>query len=407
MPFHQFMLAVRNVVRHRRRSALALAAVIFGTSAMLITAGFIEWIFVNFREYSIHSHLGHIQVTRKAFHDGGSPTSRGSLLAGDSGALRLIAGEPHVSLVASRLRFSGLASSGNTTLSFVGEGVEPDKEAALSQAMTISAGQPLSADEPNGAILGEGLAANLGVKPGDRVVLLATTRSGATNAVEVRVRGTFFTVTKAYDDAALRLPLALAQELTRIRGAHSWVVLLQDTEHTGAVLDALRAKLADEDLVLTPWWELADFYNKTVVLFSRQLGAVRLIVGLIIVLSISNTMIMNVLERTWEIGTSRALGVSRRGILVSFLFEGVVLAVAGAACGLALGIGLALLLSAIGIPMPAPPGMRHGFDGGVLVSLPVALQALAIAVGATLAASLYPSFRAARMPIVDALRHNH
>jgi putative ABC transport system permease protein len=404
---HQLKLAVRNVVRHRRRSALALGAIIFGTAAMLLTAGFIEWIFVNFREYSIHSHLGHIQVMRRALRDGGSPAAPGSLLPGDGPLLRLLANERYVSLVASRLYFNGLASAGDATLSFVGEGVEPDKEAALSQAMTISAGLPLSADEPNGAILGEGLAANLGVKPGDRVVLLATARSGATNAVEVRVRGTFFTVTKAYDDAALRIPLALAQELTRVQGVHSWILLLQDTEHTAAVLDALRPKLAAADVVLTPWWDLADFYNKTVVLFSRQLGVVRLVVGLIIVLSISNTMIMNVLERTWEIGTSMALGVPRRGILVTFLFEGVVLGAIGGACGLALGIALALVLSAVGIPMPPPPGMRHGFDGGVLVSVPILVQAVTIAVGATLAASLYPAFRAARMPIVDALRHNH
>lgn len=403
---HQLKLALRNVVRHRRRSALALAAVIFGTVALLLATGFIEWIFVNFREYSIHSHLGHLQVTTRSFREGASPASTGSLLPGDASVRRAVADAPHVSVVASRLYFSGLASAGDTTLSFIGEGVEPDNEARLSQAMTISSGTGLSADDPNGAILGEGLAANLGVKPGDKLVLLASTRSGAPSAVEVRVRGTFFTVTKAYDDAALRIPIALAQQLTRLRGAHSWIVLLKDTQDTGAVLDTLRSKLAGQKLEVTPWWDLADFYNKTVVLFSRQLGVVRLIVALIIVLSISNTMIMNVLERTSEIGTSMALGVPRRGILATFMFEGAILGAVGGACGLVLGAVLAWLLSAIGIPMPPPPGMRHGFSGGVLVSGPIVWQTLLIAFGATLAASLYPALRASRLPIVDALRHH-
>jgi putative ABC transport system permease protein len=405
--FHQFKLALRNVVRHRRRSALALGAVIFGTVAMLLAAGFIEWIFVNFREYSIHSQLGHLQITQQGYRDNAAAAPFGYLLPNNSPALRDIARDPRVQLIAPRLSFSGLASAGETTLSFVGEGVDPDKDNALSEAMTISAGNPLAVDDPTGAILGEGLAANLGVKPGDTVVLLATTRSGATNAVEIHVRGTFFTVTKAYDDAALRIPLALAQRLMRVDGTHAWVVLLRDTRDTAPVLETLRGKLGGGHFEISPWWDLADFYNKTVVLFSKQLGVMRLIVALIIVLSISNTMIMNVLERTWEIGTSMAIGVRRRSILMQFIVEGLLLGVLGGIAGLAIGMLLAVAISAIGIPMPPPPGMRHGFTGGILLTWTIAVGALALAVVTTLAASIYPASKAARLPIVDALRYNH
>jgi putative ABC transport system permease protein len=400
-------LALRNVLRHRRRSGLAIGAIAFGTVAMLLAGGFIEWIFVNFREYAIHSHFGHVQVTRDGFRQGGQTAPFSYILPDNSPALRQIGDDPRVRLVTPRLSFNGLISAGDTTLSFIGEGVDASKETALSEAMTLSAGEGLAADDPAGAILGEGLAANLGVKPGDTVVLLATTSSGATNAVEVRVRGTFFTVTKAYDDAAVRVPLALAQRLLRVKGAHAWVVLLRHTDDTASVAELLRRKLEGQGFELTPWWSLADFYNKTVVLFSHQLWVIRVIIGLIIVLSISNTMIMSVLERTWEIGTSMAIGVSRRSILMLFLLEGLLLGVLGGVCGLAIGSLLAVILSAIGIPMPPPPGMRHGFVGGVLLTSPLALGALALAVGTTLAASVYPALRAANMPIVDALRHNH
>ena len=374
---------------------------------MLLAGGFIERIFVDFREYSIHSHLGHIQVTRQGFRAGGTAAPFAYLLPDDPVRLREIEAEPQVRLVAPRLYFSGLVSTGDTTVSFIGEGVDPDKERALSEAMTIAAGTGLAADDPGGAILGEGLAANLGVKPGDALVLLGTTASGATNAVEVRVRGTFYTVTKAYDDNALRVPLPTAKRLLRVDGVHAWVVLLRATAGTAPVLATLRAKLEGGGLEVTPWWELADFYNKTVELFSRQLGVVRVIVGLIIVLSISNTMIMSVLERTWEIGTCMALGVRRRDIMLLFLTEGALLGVFGAICGLAIGAVLAVVISAVGIPMPPPPGMSHGFTGGVLLTTALAFGAVAIAVGTTLAACVYPARKAARLPIVDALRHNH
>ncbi len=56
--------------------------------------------------------------------------------------------------------------------------------------------------------------------------------------------------------------------------------------------------------------------------------------------------------------------------------------------------------------MPPPPGMARGYIGEILVTWDTALEALILAVSATLFASIYPSWKASRMPIVDALRHN-
>ena len=396
------MLALRNVVRHGRRSAIAISAIAFGTAALLLAGGFIEWIFVNFREYSIHSHLGHIQIVRK---ETTSVDRQASLLPLDSAALRSIENRPGVELVAPRISFSGLVSSGDTTLSFIGDGVDPAKDRKLSNSLTISAGEPLASDDPAGAIVGEGLAANLGIGPGASLVLLATSSSGGISAVEAHVRGIFYTVTKSYDDVALRVPMPVAQQLTRLQGADRWIVLLKDTNDTAPVLDALRSEFGDEPLMFQPWWQLADFYNRTVTLFSRQVDVMRAIVAIIIVLGISNTMIMNVLERTWEIGTCMALGTRRRSVLAQFVLEGTLLGAFGGVCGFAAGVLLALLISAIGIPMPPPPGMQHGFEGGILVTPALAIGAVALAVTTALAASIYPAYKASRLVIVDALRH--
>jgi putative ABC transport system permease protein len=396
------MLAFRNVLRHGRRSAIAISAIAFGTAALLLAGGFIEWIFVNFREYSIHSHLGHIQILRK---EAASADRQASLLPLDSPSLRSIENRPGVELVAPRISFSGLVSSGDTTLSFIGDGVDPAKDRRLSNSMTIGAGEPLAPDDRDGAIVGEGLAANLGIAPGSTLVLLATSPSGGISAVEVHVRGIFYTVTKSYDDVALRVPMPVAQQLTRLQGADRWIVLLKDTNDTASVLNALRTEFADQPLVFQPWWQLADFYNRTVTLFSRQVDVMRAIVAIIIVLGISNTMIMNVLERTWEIGTCMALGTRRRSVLAQFVLEGTLLGAFGGVCGFAAGVLLALLISAIGIPMPPPPGMQHGFEGGILVTPALAIGAVALAVTTALAASIYPAYKASRLVIVDALRH--
>ena len=64
-----------------------------------------------------------------------------------------------------------------------------------------------------GIIVGEGLARNLGVNVGDQVMLLANTALRGINAVEVTIRGLFSTVTKSYDDSALRMPIDTARQL--------------------------------------------------------------------------------------------------------------------------------------------------------------------------------------------------
>ena len=156
-----------------------------------------------------------------------------------------------------------------------------------------------------------------------------------------------------------------------------------------------------------PGAQLADFYNKTVALFSRQMGVVKPIIAIIIVLSISNTMTMSVMERTVEIGTAMALGIRRRRILGLFLLEG---GLAGRhrwnLIGVTLGYLLASAISAIGIPMPPAPGMSRGFIAGIIVTPGIVFEALLLALSTTLIASIYPAWRASRLVIVDALRHN-
>ncbi len=402
-----FSLAMRNLLRHRKRTALGLSAVTFGVAALLLASGFIEWLFWDTREMTIRARLGHIQVVRSGYFEHGVADPFGFLMSDQSPYLRAVAGSPHVEVVAPRLSFSGLVSHGDTTISFIGEGVDPVKEARVSTMLEVFSGDNLSAQAPDGIIMGAGLAANLGVAPGDTVVLLANTQSGGVFAVEARVSGLFRTIAKAFDDSALRVPIEMARRLMRVEGSHTWIVLLDETERTSEVLQGLRERLPDatSGLELVPWYDLAEFYNKFVQLFSKQVNVVRVIIAVVILVSISNTLIMSVLERTGEIGTLMALGLRRRVILQLFVNEGLLLGLAGSALGLGLGVLLAEVISHVGIPMPPPPNAEVGFTAEILVTAPLAATTGALAVGATALASLYPAWKASRLAIVDALRH--
>jgi putative ABC transport system permease protein len=407
-PLHvDLRLAWREVSRRKRRSVVAVGAVAFGVIALLLASGFIEWIFWSMRESTIRSGLGHLQITRPGYHAAGLADPLAYLL-GDPEPLSqpagTLAGVP-VETLAPRITFFGLISLGEVSLSFQGEGVMPSREKPLLESLVVVQGKPLSEDGvQREVLLGQGLAQNLGAHAGDKVVLLVNRPSGGVNAVEAVVSGLFTTVSKAYDDTAVQLPLQVAQALLRVQGSTRWIVTLSDTRATDTVVAALRAKLPATEYAVTPWRDLADFYNKTVALFSRQVAVLNLIIGVIVILTISNTMTIAVLERTTEIGTALALGLTPRLVLRGFLVEGLVLGLSGALAGLVLGFLAALAISAHGIPMPPPPGMARGYVGEIRLTPALALQATALALASSVAGALLPAWRASRMTIVDAIR---
>jgi len=377
-----------------------------GIVAFSLASGFIAWIFVDMRDSTVRSQLGHIQIVRPDYFDKGIADPYGFLLGDGREQFPKLAALEGVVSVTPRLAFSGLASLGDATVSFIGEGVSPSGEKPISARINIDSGKDLQSDNEAAVILGEGLADSLGAKVGDRIVLLVTTDKGGAGAVEVEVAGIFNTTSKEFDDHALRLPIQRTRTLMKVDGATAWVMLLDSHLLTQRVIEQLKSFLPGDDYQLVPWSDLADFYNKTVTLFKSQIQVVKVIIGLIIVLSISNTQTMSVLERTTEIGTMLALGQKRGIVMRLFILEGLLIGLLGGVIGISIGWLAAQGISAVGIPMPPAPGMAHGFTGAVILTSEIAVESVLLAVTTTLLASILPAFRASRLNIVDALRYN-
>jgi putative ABC transport system permease protein len=399
-------LALRNLARNTSRTLVAVGTVASGVIAFLLAGGFIHWIFQDMREATIHSQLGHAQIVRPDFFEKGIADPYAYLLPVDAGDLRALKALPGVVAITPRLVLSGLISHGDITATFAGEGIDPANERPIARRISILQGGDLGGADEKKVLLGEGLARGLGAKPGDTVVLLTTAANGGPSAAEVVVAGIFATITKEYDDVAIRLPIGVARKLMRVEGATSWVALLDDDARTPSFVAAARAQLPAAGFETVPWTALADFYNKTVALFSKQVEVMKTIIGLIIVLTIMNTLTMSVMERTTEIGTSLAVGMPSTLVMRMFVIEGLLIGILGGIVGIALGYALAALISAIGIPMPPPPGMAHGYIAQIVFTPELAQDAALLALITTLVASAFPAWKAGRMNIVDALRYS-
>ncbi len=397
--------AARNILRHRTRSLMTIAAIAFGVAALIVSGGFVQDLYRQLGEAIIHSQSGHLQIGQPAFFAEGSRSPEKNRITDLPAVKSELARMPGVKGVMARLNFAGLINNRRSDLPIVGEGIEPREEADLATAVQILSGHALGADEGSGALIGEGLAKALGLAPGDPFTLVATTVDGAMNTADLEVAGVFRSFSKDYDARAVKIPLPVAQDLMGTRDANTVVVLLQDTSRTTVTQAAATELMRPHGLVVKNWRELNDFYGNTVQLYDRQFGVLNVIILFMVALGASNAVNMAVFERFGEFGTMRALGNRGRHVTLLVIVECALLGIIGASVGAAGGALLAMLISAVGIPMPPPPNSNIGYTAQIELLPRLIAEAFAIGVVATVLAGLVPAFRARRIPIVDALRH--
>ena len=400
-------IAARSVFRNKRRTVITLLSIIFGCVAIIVFGGFVDYSMWGLRESTIHSRLGHLQVYKAGYSEKGGTNPLAYTIEDYPRIRSIIEDEDHVDFVTSRLEFSGLIGGAENSVICLGKGVEPEKERELGITVSIVEGEDLSSEEPEEGIIGKGLAEGLGVNIDDYLTILTSTAEGALNAVDLKLRGIFRTGVKEYDDVAVMVPMELAKTLLYTENVQSIVVVLDKTENTDLVADNLRQEFsqANLDLEIKTWSDLATFYHQVVQLYGGIFWVVRLIILIIVIFSIANTMTMSVFERMREIGTIRAMGTKRRGVLSLFLIEGLILGALGGALGLAFGIIAAKLLSIKGIYIPPPPTMTEGYTALINIVPKDLIFAFSLAVGTSLVSSIYPAFKAARLKVVDALRY--
>lgn len=462
-------LAWRNLLRNRRRSLMTLIAMVLGLVAVLLFGGYIRDINYALQSDFVRL-TGHLQIQHKAyFHFGsGNPAAYGirryqqvleavktdpvlaPLVAVATPVLQFgaIAGNSAASvsrtvyvtgvvvedqnrmrewndyglrMLARRLPLSGSAAD----TAVIGTGVArvlqlcealkvPDCVAAAAPSRPDGAGLPADiaalADSGTGAGAAGGSAASAS-QP--RIEILAANAQGAPNVAAVNVLRAEFQGIKELDDVYVGLHLAQAQKLVFGAAPEQVTAIALQLHHTAdmpaaqeRLQELLDTRLEGEPLGVIGYETLNPFYGQTLAMFAAIFGFISVLIGAIVLFTVSNTMSMAVVERTAEIGTLRAIGLRRAGIRAIFLSEGVVLGCFGAVLGIVAALLLAWLINRLGFTW-IPPGRIEPVPLAVRVageSAMILISALGLIVVAALSAIL-PAARAARMNIVEALRH--
>jgi len=401
-------IAFLNIFRNKRRTFLTMLVIVSGITSIIIFGGYVQYMYWGLRESFIRTQLGHIQVYKKGYAQEGNIDPLEYLISDYEQVRRLIHEvQPEVRAVSAQLEFSGLVSTSEKTTVFIGKGIEPETDYLISSAEVIRRGRDISQFDVEAGILGIGLADGLGVNPGEFVTLLTSTKKGGINAVDFELKGAFKSGIKEYDDKALKIPLSLAQYLLNVKEVSKLIILLKNTDDTNMVAQNLKGVFERKgfDLEIKSWDELAPFYHSVVSLYNGIFRFIGGIIGIIVIFSIANTLLMSVMERVNEIGTIRAMGATRPLVLKSFIYEGIIIGIIGGIIGVTIGIIMSCLINIKGIPMPAAPSMTRGYVAYIKLNPQVSIYGFVLAFVTSFISSIFPARKASKMKIVDALRH--
>jgi putative ABC transport system permease protein len=408
-------LAVRNLTRYGRRTALTGALIVIGVVAVLLfvaVTGSFKTLMVG---QITDSFLGHLQVHRRGYVASIDTLPLNLNMAPGMAtkvdeALKTMS---EVQASSPRIKFAAMFSNFVETTSIRVNGVDPDREAATEPLL---AGRVRNAIR-EGALLERGeilvptlLAAGLKVKPGDTVVLVATNREGSVNGKTLVVRGTLESATGPGGRDGY-IHIEDARELLRITTPEvsEIAVRLGELSQVDSVIARLESAFADlrnpqgrPALEVHSWQQLSPFAN-----IARMIDLMTLFIKIVLVaivlVSVMNVMVMAVYERVREIGTIAAIGTPPRRILALFLSEGLVLAVAATVVGVLISVAAVYALNRAGI--------TYSFGQQSAIELVARLRVLDVAtvaamvVGIGVLATLQPAWKASRMDPIQALRH--
>jgi putative ABC transport system permease protein len=417
-------MSARNLARNRRRTLLAMGAVVVGLLALTVLRGFVNSVQQAQLNTTLLGTTGMLQVHRTGYMKNvlSNPLD---LAFEDSTELREnILTTAHVSSLAPRLQFSGsisvsepmgtdLASAGEAKTTFLtANAVDPelDKKTLPQQYEWLIDGEMFPRSDALALVVHRDIAGPLGVEniqtnlnqPRELwPVLLAPDRDGSLSGEAFQISGLLGSAVPTDKRLALA-PLKSVQKLLKMENqVTEYVVRLTDVVHSEAVQRELQRRLGSQ-FEISRWDEIVPFIKDLLSNLTNIFDIISGVFLLVVMLGIINSMFMNVLERVREIGTMMAIGVKQRAILILFVFEGVFLGALGAALGLLLGAAVVQVMALVGIPISAPGSSLKFILRPFLTFDFIAIAFSFTTVGAALV-SVWPAWRASRLRPVEAL----
>ncbi len=412
-----FQIALRNLLRYKRRTLLTSLLITFGIVLVILFSGLVG----SFKSMMIgqitDSNLAQMQIHKKGYVS--SIDTMPLDLTLDKKKYQkieqLLAGNSEVKAWAPRIKLNAMLSNFTDTTNIRLNAISPEKEILV--CPDVKNRMKFDKKRKTGILLNQGeiiipekLAKGMKLKIGDAIVLVANNKDGSVNGLNFKIAGIIETMLGPQGKEGY-MHIKDARELLRMDKPEviEVAILLHDFNKLEKVYADLSLKLGEfinkkgkPAFEIHTWKKLSPFSNIAKMIDLMTI-AMKVIMIAIVLISVLNVMMMSVYERVREIGTMSALGTSPGRIMSLFLTEGFLLGFMSTIAGSIIGLSGIWALNIYKI------SISFGRQDNILLSPSVNLTELlwvsCIVLLISVFASLQPAYKASRMEPVDALGH--
>lgn len=397
-------VAFRNILRQKRRSFFTALMMAGGYWFCSVALGLTEGSFSSIIRFFTSSHTGHVQIHHAGYID---QPSLQKTLSDWPRIGKILSSEPEIVSACPRLYASALAFSCSKTVGLRVVGVDPALESRTCTLKSmVKGGVYFPEGGVNDVLVGDDVAKALGLHPGSKLALVTQGADGSVANDLFRVVGVLGeSPGEMSRDIILRL--TDAQRFLSMEGRfHEVAIILKDIQCSRQEALKLGKRLGDPSLDVQPWQVVEGDFYKSMLLNMKYKGLIQAIFLILVALSVLNTVLMNLLERTSEYGLMKALG-TRPSILSGMIFtEMALLAVLSMIPGAAVSWAVNAYLARWGFPLSHSftyGGMVHSVLYGHVSWVEFVVPAILV-LGMAVLVSLPAAWRVCKLTPLEALR---
>ncbi|HDT15280.1 MAG TPA: ABC transporter permease, partial [Firmicutes bacterium] len=361
-------------------------------------------------EQTIDLETGHFKIYNRQYLDEKRKMPIDKNIKNPAELMAAIEGVPYFEAAAPRISSGGILSNMENKTNVVVVGIDMQKELETMRLFSRVDKENLLSGSGGEIMLGRRLAGLMGNGKGDTMLVFSQTVEKANNLTDVKVAGIYDVGFNKLERSVVFAPIEFLSEFLNMPSRATEVtVRIADRKYVPEVRGRIQAILDERfpELVLQTWEQEAAALVADAKADYFSFGILIAILLFLAVFIIMNTLTITVFERTAEIGTLRAIGLTRGQTRWMFMWEGIILSVLGIIIGSILVAPLAYYMAATGFTVPADMMEQLPFPIESMKSEHSVFDWLITAVICLITGiigAILPANRAAKTVIVDALK---